>query len=429
MSNQKPISWVNLFLVIFSICYGCSVSAQMRDGAELPPGHPPISMTGSGSLENPFEQEGLPLEHSVIIQILSVDDRGEETLFEGSVKLVIYDQFKRSLATWTAETIKGVARFPKLPDPLRYILVAETVVDGWVFTSNPIRFTDRQADEQIRVYSFGTDRSALQITDMVVVMEVSWEDRISVTETFFLENRSTTIYQSMERPIVFELPQGASVVHIGSDIKHDLDNEGKEVQILEPMLPVELAGPLKVELSYTLTLESDFLVYRRSLQLPTEQLRVFLPLETSFKRYPRLHLGLAGEGFEVREGQLENTKMAVLAGVGGPFSEGEEVVLKVSGWPKSKNLQLTFGLIIVVLIVIIGGFYFFLERGRQKEYLQPKRTKIRLVRQLDCLYDAILELEKRYLEGTLSRAVFQLEDDRLRTEASLVQLAIFSLDD
>lgn len=409
----------------------------VRPGTERPqdavhggvPSPAPSSMPGGAGMP-----QRKPFTLKVAVQKVGAD--GKKAPVPGASVLVdaIAGQMKITSYTATSDA-NGVATF-ELNGVSGANYVPKVVHEGINFTGASVSPTQDVHEVAIDLFDKSFDDKNLLVTDMMTTVDL-WEDYLVFTQMWTFVNAAPVAFDPTgagERyaeglPIVLpKMAQGINAMVIrGQGVTEEGRVVENRVLVNAPVPPMaEGQDPLRVQLRYSIPMNASTMEYRQELEYKIEGMRVVVPLQTRYKRHPRLNLELTAPGFpEVGKGNRMPGMRADLDFVvarDGHAEPGGELYFTISGLPipepTKRNIALGLG-----LLVLLGGGL-LLGRERKGDSLKGKGASKALMRALteerEDLFDALRDLEDRYEDGELSDRLYDIEAARLRERLALV---------
>lgn len=182
--------------------------------------------------------------------------------------------------------------------------------------------------------------------------------------------------------------------------------------------------PVQVLVGFSMTAHDPSMVFRQTMAYPTEAFELMLPLETEYKKLPRLdRVAVRAPGFEDQHAGRNvpgfNPDFEMLFARKRDIKAGEEVKLKIEGLPYSRPwgplAALALGLLAAAAVLVVA------RRDQQRRSEATARElRVVLERERDELLEEIVELERDMDEGVISVVEYERERALLRARTMLV---------
>lgn len=340
---------------------------------------------------------------------------------------------------WTEFTDNdGVATFDIVPQGLDGLRVhAVTTYEGAAFESAAVTPGDG-VKLTIKAHERTFDPGVVEIASLRTVVQ-PWEEYLVFTQFYQLRNTSDLALDiaaipdiDFERGIPLTLPLKAQGIQaMGPGENNVVDSTVYWKGFMRPGEVVNL------QVRFSMSAREPEFVYEQTVDYPTRELEVVVPLQTDFEKLPRLDkVALIAPGFE-ELGRTQNgvspldlrRDMEFLAAWGNSAEKGESFTFKLTGLPFEQPLLpwifLGFG-----LAVAIGIFFFArkeADRMASSAGIEDRRAALEAERQ--DLLEQLDELEKQHDDGQRTEQEYDMLRTAVREQLALILKKLRDLED
>ncbi|MFB6264754.1 MAG: hypothetical protein ABEL76_14185 [Bradymonadaceae bacterium] len=401
--------------LILSTAIAAPGTALARDGGEETADQPSASISARVDVRHGAEDR--PVEDATVL-LRAARPKGP---FEKGLP--------KARKTWSASTdADGVATFESLPSELASSgleLTAVVEYGGISFRSSSAPMADG-ARLSVDVYDKTPRAKGVRVRRLRTVVE-PWEDYLVFTQFWYLqapENRAvdTTLIEneSGQTGLPIEFPTDAEGIEAsGSGDTKVIDGTLYWKGTLTPN------RTRRLRVRFSMSAKRSSFVYRQTVDYPTDEVEVALPIETNYEKHPRLNdASLAAKGFETVEytTQIRGLKRGVeyLYASGRSLEAGESFAFKVDGLPfgrpKGPWIALILGLLGAAGVAVYG---FSGPVETEEESRADAEQQLR--DEHDRLLDELADLERARERGELGDIDYEVESLRLRERLALVK--------
>jgi hypothetical protein len=322
----------------------------------------------------------------------------------------------------------GVATFDRIP---RSLMTSGLKVHA-VTTYGGIAFESAAATPapnttlNVEVYEKGLDVSVVEIANLRNVVEV-WEGYLVFTQYYTLTNTGDTALDvkllpdtEYEKGIPLVLPVKAKGINI--------TGPGESVVVNSTVFWKGVLKPdarVNLQARFSMTAKETEFVYEQKMDYPTRNVEVVVPIQTQFKKLPRLDsVELRPPGFEETEqgagifGLRDDIEFIGARGLS--VDAGESFSFQLRGLPFEKPITpwvfLGLGILFGLGIVVIARR----EMKRSKTEAGRREVREALEAEREMLLDDLVALERDLDEGLITEREYQLEAMALRERLALV---------
>lgn len=320
----------------------------------------------------------------------------------------------------------GNALFAKVPraltaSGLRVHAVATAA--GMPFQSPPSVPTPGET-LQVKVYERGTDTSGVKIANLRTIVEV-WEGYLVFTQYYTLTNTGKTALdvkmlpdKDFEKGLPITLPLKAQGIQASGPGESLVVNS--TVYWTGVLQPEEKAN---LQVRFSMSADDPEFTYTQQMEYPTQNVEVVVPLQTRFKKIPRL------DGIELRpKGFSESDRGKGIFGLredwefvgarGRQVETGDSFAFQLRGLPFEKPMAPWFVLAAAILVAIVA-LVLMMRDARRSSDRREEREKM-LVAEREGLFEQILWLQAELEAGRLTDTEHELLSAELRSRLALV---------
>jgi hypothetical protein len=348
-----------------------------------------------------------------------VDQTGGVLLEEGlEVRLEGYEQFELIYQSQETARDSNQILFNEVPLEPGLIYFASIDYGGAIYRSELVEINEETSSLSlfIQVFDTTTDRSALIIDRVHVLLEVLQPDFINVVEIYIISNlgdRTVVADAPGEPSVTFPLPEGAGTVEfddgvIGGRYLLTPDGFGDTVSVPPG------SGVYQVLVYYTLPYQGNRIDFKQEMAFPVGAVVVMIP-DGNLKIK---NTSLTDMGVQDIPGG------AVQVYSGSTIDEGQSLEFRISGKPAGSNegllpdgngnQTLIIGLgVSGVLLLLIGVIIFFNKRQQLDEEIPEDDDQDQ-----GLILDSIIALDDLYKAGEISKEVYQTKRQELKDQLS-----------
>jgi hypothetical protein len=367
-----------------------------------------VRVVGDGGAKVPLKSQGVQLE-----------------AFAGEARVKSY----------TATTDEqGVAVFEPLTaiPGVRYV---PTVTHEGVSSSGAAILPDEDVEKaEMSVFRKTYDDKGLLVTDLMTTVDL-WEGFLVFSQTWSLVNTGGAAFDPNGNPnpaykdgLVLRVPKTAQGVQAQIIKRRGDVSDARVLQekvLVQESIPPQLPGqdPMRVQIRYSIPLESKNFEYEQPLDFKVESMRVIVATTTQFEKVPRLSLTLDAPGFgEVGPSSLPNMKAGqeFLVARDGKGEPGGTLRFGISGYPVPDPIGAwaAFG---AAFLILVGGVWLYRQEVARLEGGSARKVLLRALEQeREELFEDLRDLEESYDQGEVSDRRYDVEAAELRERLALV---------
>lgn len=327
---------------------------------------------------------------------------------------------------WSALTdTNGLARFENIPKNLsEQGLEVHAVVsyDGIIFDSSAETPISGQVIP-LKVYERSVNVEGIRFSNIRTMIEV-WEDYLVFRQTYSIINRSnfaidTTMLpgKKLEKGLPITIPikgQGIRAFGSGSNLIVNSTVFWKGV-----LLPNRNA---QLQIHFSIPVKTTNYTYTQMIDFKTENVEVILPLQTQFKKIPRLNeLELRPPGFKETEQGAGifglRSDIDFIGARGLELNAGDEIKFQLRGLPFHQS-QIPY--YVLGLAIIFGIFVFFFAIKTSTQQPTPNEINEMLHTERDLLLEELALLEQDLLDRTITQNEYETEKFATRERLALI---------
>ena len=335
-------------------------------------------------------------------------------LVDGNLVVTLYgfDQMQQTFSAEAEVGEGGVYLFEEVPMPLGRAFLTSLEVDGVSYSSD-IAVIDEENSSLTLVlpyYETTSDTSQLTVDRLHLLFEYIEPETLRVVEMYIISNPGSSIVtaeQEGQPVLVYALPEGAINLQFQDGLVGEryveLDGGFGDLAVIRPG-----ASQHQVIYSYDLPYESG-LDFKHQVDLPVDALIVLIPED-----------GITLGGEQINDmGTRDVQGIPYHAYSGDVLEAGSDLVIDISGRPKSRSPMLSLGsdstltiglLAFGIALIVAGGWLYLRSRNgktnHQEEELEEYIPSPAGSEDVDVLLDAVLALDDQYKAGEIPQDAY-----------------------
>lgn len=369
------------------------------------------------------------------VNVRQVGAQGEKAPVKGASVLLEAFAGQAKVKTYNATSDeRGVATFGPLTaiQGVRYL--PRVTHEGVNFPGAALIPEKEVESLSIDIYGKTYEDSALRVTDLLTFVDL-WEGYLVITQMWSLQNGGDKAFDPngakgdryleglpLTLPVAAQGVQ-ATIIKDGSSIQaRAINNRVLLDQAVPPSLPG--VAPLRVQVRYSIPLESPSVDYEQPTLYPVERAQVAVSLDTRFEKVPTLNVKMDAPGFPEVEtsdnvpGMQPGRRFLVARGA--RLEAGQPLRFSLDGYPIPEPFGVWIMVLAAGLIFLVGGWLYRQETGRAQGRTARTVLLKALHQEREELFEALRDLEDRFDEGELSERRYDMEAAQLRERLALV---------
>lgn len=328
------------------------------------------------------------------------------------VTLYGFDQMQQTFSAEAEVGEGGVYLFEEVPMPLGRAFLTSLEVEGVSYSSD-IAVVDEENSSLTLVlpyYETTSNTSQLTVDRLHLLFEYIEPETLRVVEMYIISNPGNSIVTAEQegQPVLeYALPEGAINLQFQDGLVGEryveLDGGFGDLAVIRPG-----ASQHQVIYSYDLPYESS-LDFKHQVDLPVDALIVLIPED-----------GITLGGEQISDmGTRDVQGIPYHAYSGDVLEAGSDLVIDISGRPKSRSPMLSLGsdstltiglLAFGIALIVAGGWLYLRSRNgktnHQEEELEEYIPSPAGSEDVDVLLDAVLALDDQYKAGEIPQDAY-----------------------
>jgi hypothetical protein len=295
------------------------------------------------------------------------------------------------------------------------------VIYGGVPFEGPLTVPTSGLRLTVPVYERSPTTDGVEISQLRTIVE-PWEDYLVFSQFYTFSNPTNqvidlTLGESSPDGIRIELPTKAKGIHADAAGKTKVINS--TVFWAGKLVPNQTQV---VQVRFSMACTSDSFVYRQSIGLPVREADIVVPLDTRFKKLPRLDdVELAAPGFAKLEagwgiGGLRNDREFLIAS-SRSYKRGTAMEFKLSGLPFRRPLTPWLVLLSGILAALLVGYKSWRDAAAGPKSDEQVLEELKTDR--NAWIRELLALEQLFSSGQLDEDQFLQEKSELRNKVAV----------
>ncbi len=327
---------------------------------------------------------------------------------------------------WTAlSDSQGIATFPAIPKNLaeQGLRLHAIVSHGGIVFDSPPEIPSANRIIPLKIYERSVNLNKIVISNLRSLVEI-WESYLVFRQTYSIVNRSefaidTTMLpgKQFEKGLPITVPikaQGIRAFGSGSNLVVNSTIYWRGV-----LLPGRTA---QIQVHYSIPVKTQTYVYKQKMDYKTENVEVILPLQTKFKKVPRLsNLQLFPPGFKETErgGGIFGLRADIdfIGARGLEVEAGKEYTFQLKGLPFHRPM-VPYYVLLVGITCAIFAFFFTTKVSAQRP--SSKEIASTLEGEKRTLLDELILLDQERRDKTITQSEYENETFITRERLALI---------